>query len=362
MITNILIIVCIILLVSILYSKKQTNLLHAATEHLKNIPKSIKLVNDKPPETTRDVTKKHYITINGNENVKIHEFNKTLRNVKHIELISAIIPKSNYRIDDSNDEFFVSINSNVYNFGITNGIYLNITELLLEINRQIYNEVIVDEYGPNSGGVSDNYINLLMDNMSKKVIFMTNINDTISFNFSKSLKVPRRLLGLKSETVQVNVSSSPNVNDFLDTCYYYITSQWADGSPINNLPDSYYNSLNAFPPIGTDYSSGWYFAQGEDRVNVLQALYMDLEIDNISYWDGTNILSKLYVDETTSVTNYNRNYPSYRSLNETNLKLDKLTLRFFSIIEEGKKQYYNFNGLNYSLQLEIITKNKELII
>ena len=101
MITNILIIVCIILLVAILYSKKQSNLLHAATEHLKNIPKTITLVNDKPPETTREVTKKHYITINGNENIKLHEFNKTLKNVKHIELISAIIPKSNYRIDDS---------------------------------------------------------------------------------------------------------------------------------------------------------------------------------------------------------------------------------------------------------------------
>lgn len=362
MITNILIIVCIILLIAILYSKKQSNLLHAATEHLKHIPKSIKLVSDKPPETTREVTKKHYVTINGNESVKIHEFNKTLKNVKHIELISAIIPKSNYRIDDSNDEFFVSINSNTYNFGITNGVYLNITELLLEINRQIYLEVIVDEYGVNSGGVTDKYLNLIMDNMSKKIIFLTNINDTISFNFSKQLKVPYRLLGIESTTININSATSPNVNDFLDTCYYYITSQWADGSPVNNLPDTYYNALNAFPPSGTNYTSGWYFAQGENRVNVLQELYMNIEIDNISYWDGTNILSKLYVDETTSVTNYNRNYPSYRSLNENNLKLDKLTLRFYSIIEEGKKHYYEFNGLNYSIQLEIITKNKELIL
>ena len=362
MITNILIIVCIILLVAILYSKKQSNLLHAATEHLKNIPKTITLVNDKPPETTREVTKKHYITINGNENIKIHEFNKTLKNVKHIELISAIIPKSNYRIDDSNDEFFVNINSNTYNFGITNGVYTNITELLLEINRQIYSEVIIDEYGVNSGGVTDKYLNLVMDNMSKKIIFLTNINDTISFNFSRQLKVPRRLLGIEVNVININSPSSPNVNDYLDTCYYYITSQWADGSPVNNLPDTYYNALHAFPPVGTIYSTGWNFAQGTERVNVSQELYMDIELDNISYWDGTNILSKLYIDETSSVTNYNRNYPSYRSLNETNLKLDKLILRFFSIIEEDKKQYYQFNGLNYSIQLEIITKNKELII
>jgi len=363
MITNILIIVCIILLVAILYSKKQSNLLHAATEHLKNIPKTIKLVDDKPVETTRYVTKKHYIAINGNESVKIHEFNKTLKNVKHIELISAIIPKSNYRIDGNNDELFITINSNTYNFGITNGVYINITELLLEINRQIYLEVIVDEYGVNNGGVTDKYLNLIMDNMSKKIIFLTNINDTISFNFSSKLKVPRRLLGIETDVININSSSAPHIDEFLDTCYYFITSQWEDGSPVNNLPDTYYNSLNAFPSTGFNtYALGWYFAQGSSRVNVLQSLYMDVELDNITYWDGTNILSKLFVDETLSVTNYNRNYPSYRSLNENNLKLDKLTLRFFSIIEDGKKQYNEFNGLDYSLQLEIITKNKELII
>jgi hypothetical protein len=171
------------------------------------------------------------------------------------------------------------------------------------------------------------------------------------------LKVPRRLLGIESDVININLPSAPQINDFLDTCYYYITSQWADGSPVNNLPDTYYNALNAFPPSGTIYTTGWYFAQGTNRVNVSQQLYMNIEIDNISYWDGTNIVSKLFIDETASVTNYNRKYPSYRSLNENNL-----TLRFYSIIEEGKKQYYHFNGLNYSLQLEIITKNKELII
>jgi hypothetical protein len=89
---------------------------------------------------------------------------------------------------------------------------------------------------------------------------------------------------------------------------------------------------------------------------------MDITLDNITYWDGTNILNKTYVDETEPVTMYHRQYPSYRSMSENDLKLDKLTLRFYSITEPGKKQLYNFNGIDYSLQLEIITKNKELII
>jgi hypothetical protein len=362
MITNILIIVCIVLLIAILYSRKQSNLLHAATEHLKTIPTSIKLVDDTPPETTRNVTKKHYITINGNQSVKTYEFNKTLKNVKHIELVSAIIPKTNYKIDEFNDEFFVTINSNTYNFGITNGVYQNISELLLEINRQIYLEVVVDEYGENSGAVTDKFLNIVMDNMSKKIIFLTNINDTITFNFNRTLNVPFRLLGIEENEITIESTTSPNINDYLITCYFYITSLWVDGYPVNNLPDSYYNALNAFPPTSTDFTTDWYFASGQSRVNIMQQLYMDITLDNITYWDGTNILNKTYVDETEPVTMYQRQYPSYRSLSENNLKLDKLTLRFYSITEPGKKQLYNFNGIDYSLQLEIITKNKELII
>ena len=63
-----------------------------------------------------------------------------------------------------------------------------------------------------------------------------------------------------------------------------------------------------------------------------------------------------------------------KGIEVTDLKLDKITLRFYSITDEGntenrpyedihsKRNPYDFNGLGYSLQLEIITKNKELII
>ena len=79
----------------------------------------------------------------------------------------------------------------------------------------------------------------------------------------------------------------------------------------------------------------------------------------------SNILNKIYVDEMIPVTTYNREYPTYRTLSDPYLKLDKITLRFYSIVDENniyKKIPYEFNGLGYSLQLEIITKNKELII
>ena len=56
--------------------------------------------------------------------------------------------------------------------------------------------------------------------------------------------------------------------------------------------------------------------------------------------------------------------PIFQCLSENYLKLDKITLRMYSIRDEDKniKIPYEFNGLEYSLQLEVITKNKELII
>ena len=57
--TNIFIVCCISLAVSLLYIKKQSSLLHSATEHLKTIPTSIKLVDDSEPQTYRTVRKKN---------------------------------------------------------------------------------------------------------------------------------------------------------------------------------------------------------------------------------------------------------------------------------------------------------------
>jgi len=353
MFKNILIITLILLLISFLFIKKQSNLINTMTEQ---IPKTISFVDKTPPpppDVSRVVKKKNYITINGNSNVITYEFNRTLNNVQNIELISAIIPKTNYRINDTNNLLNININGTVYYVELTKGSYENISEILLEINTKIYVSLVSIHY-------PTNYLLIVFDNVLKTIVFMTDITVSVSFIFSEN--TCSRILGIdKNSIVELNNTTPPQINDFLDTSIYYLTVLYDSGDPVNNLPDTYYTTLNYFPAPGTDYSVGWVFATSTERVNISHQLYMDVEIDNITYWDGNNILQKIFIDETTSVTHYTRQYPTYRTLSENTLKLDKITLRFFSIID-NQKIPYEFNGIDYSLQLEIVTKNKELNI
>ena len=366
--TNILILCCISLAISLLYIKKQSSLLQSATEHLKTIPTSIKLVDDSEPPTYRTVRKKNYITINGDTNVVTYDFKKTLKDVKNIELISATIPRSQYRINEENENIIVTLNGNTYAPTLTNGVYNNITEVLLEINRQLYINAIVPEFGTNapSSTSTNKYLNVVVDNMNKHSLFFSNnISGAITFDFSQSKKTCRKILGIDDNVSQITVNGTTDrIWEYIQSCYEFITDQYFDGTIVNNLISSYYDNLYMFPETYSDYFSSWNFYESTNRVNIAQQLYLDIEIDNITYWDGNNILQRIYIDESIPVTIYDRNYSTYRTLSENYLKLDKITLRMYSIRDEDKniKIPYEFNGLEYSLQLEVITKNKELII
>ena len=365
--TNIFIICCISLAVSLLYIKKQSNLLNSATEHLKTIPTSIKLVDDSEPPTYRTVRKKNYITINGDTNVVTYQFNKTLKNVQNIELISATVPRSQYRINELNDKIYVNIDSANYIASLTRGVYLNITEILLEINRKLYLDVIVPAFGENNPPPNGyKYLNVVADNMNKHCIFLTNLTNTITIDFTSTLNTPKKILGISDSAGEIVLNQTMNrSNEFIQGCYSYIQNLYRlTGSVINNLPKTYYDNLLMYPTSFPYDFSSWTIYEGTNRINISQQLYLDVTIDNISYWDGTNILNRIYVDDQIPVSIYDRKYPTYRTLSDPYLKLDKITLRFYSITDEGNTENrpYDFNGLGYSLQLEIITKNKELII
>ena len=95
---NFLFLYIFVILIMFFYIKKQSSLIVSMTDSIKLIPTNIKLVDESPPETTRVKYHKNYITINGNENIVSYNFNTTLHHVKNIELISAVIPKSNYKL------------------------------------------------------------------------------------------------------------------------------------------------------------------------------------------------------------------------------------------------------------------------
>ena len=62
------------------------------------------LIQKEPPKKIAELaTKEHTIILNSNENVSEYVFPYTLKNVKHVELITGIMPKAQYRLNDYNN-------------------------------------------------------------------------------------------------------------------------------------------------------------------------------------------------------------------------------------------------------------------
>ena len=91
-------------------------------------------------------------------------------------------------------------------------------------------------------------------------------------------------------------------------------------------------------------------------------LYVDVMLDEVTYWDGTHRLARVYIPEDKEETEYESyGRPILRSLNQDYIDLDKLTFRLKSVVSDTNTHDYNLNGLNYSLQLQITTVDKLLL-
>lgn len=294
--------------------------------------------------------KKHIITINSNTQKVITDLPYTLKNVESVELISGIIPKSGYKINNYKNS--INVNGNLYSINV--GSYTDIIALLIELNQTLY------EY-------PDEEVMFMFNNLSKKVIAVSNTTvtqHTFDLSIDNSLAAT---LGF-DEKQYTFISSPPTLesNNFAKGSLTYFTK-------IINEPDINIKTINNKPVINYDFTSNlyssvpidgskiiinpdWAYLESENRVNMKHQLYVDVIIDQVQYWDGTYRLARIFVKENEEEVEYTSyGNPIRRPLAEKLINLDKITCSLNAVVSDTLSHPYELNGINYSLQLEIVT-------
>lgn len=297
------------------------------------------LIQREPPKKIADLaTKEHTIILNSDQNVVTYDFPYTLRNVKHVELITGIMPKAQYRINEFN---------NVINdLEIRPGSYTDIISLLMYVNQQLYE---------NGEGIV-----LMFDSLERNIIAAANTAVTLNLSDSDTLAP---VLGYGANTYTFPASSTFDANVITGSLTHFTTLKQSandTNSTINNYPPDYYTFTSLF--ANNVPSASWQYLYGDDRVNMKHQMYVDVLMDEVTYFDGTHRLARIFVPEDRDDAEY-QSYgrPILRSLNADYIDLDKITFRLKSIVSDTRSNDYQLNGLNYSLQVQITTVDPYLI-
>lgn len=301
--------------------------------------KLIQKLEEVPTKRTSDLyTKEHTIIINSDKNVLRYDFPYKLKNVKHVELISGIIPKSEYRLNQYNNV----INS----LSIQPGSYSDVIAMLMYVNQVLYD---------NSTGII-----LLFDSVARKIIAVAPATTIMDISDENTIAPS---IGFEPGIYTFPSGTTYDANVITTSLSYFTLLQSSSataGRGINNLPPAYYTFTSQFP--SNAINPVWEYLYGTDRVNMKHQLYVDVSLDEVTYWDATHRLARIYIPEDKEETEY-QSYgrPILRSLNQEYIDLDKLTFRLNSVVSESNTHEYDLNGLNYSLQVQITTVDKLLL-
>lgn len=296
----------------------------------------------KEKKTSDDFLKHHTVMVNSDQNKVTVDLPHRLKNVQHVELISGIVPKSQYRVNTHNNTF--SIGSNAYT--VQTGGYTDIISLLMKVNQDIYDR--------------GDQVVLVYNALDRNVIVSANTSTT-----SITFDTMGPLLGLENAEY-IFSSTSLDSNIVGSSLQYFVslrTNSTSTSKAINNLPGTYYTFTDSFV-TGTTVvvDPTLQYIVGTNRVNMKHQLYMDVTIDEVQYWDGSHRLARIYIPEDKEETEYESyGRPILRSLIDDHMTLDKLTINLKSVFSEIESYDYDLNGLNYSLQIQITTVDKMLL-
>jgi hypothetical protein len=350
--------VFVVVIIAVLFSRSKYQQAGKETTIIKEI------VQAPAPSGTiyKKFDNKYYVTINGNTNNYRHDFQSVIKNIQHVEVVSAIVPKSMYRINSTNDVIPFRVQGVDAVLRMTHGVYETINHIQLELNRQI--RLAMDTPGTYfpGGAVTfpiNTHVFVLFDSMVRKCYIAADntITGPIEFLWGSTVGTCARAFGFTDDAI-VNQTTTYST-DFVDTSILFQTSTYDNSVQVNNLPKSYYTGLSIFP-AGSITTTDYDYAYGQDRVNISLQLFIDISAKELTYFDGDNVIQQVYIPEDQSIVNYQRQYPIYRRLRNELVDLDHVTLNFKSIVEPGVKTDYDFNGIDYSVQLEIVTKDLEL--
>ena len=297
------------------------------------------LIQKEPPKKIADLaTKEHTIILNSNENVSEYIFPYTLKNVKHVELITGIMPKSQYRLNDYN---------NVINgISIESGTYSDVISLLMFVNQELYD---------NGTGMV-----LMFDSLKRNIIAAANAATVLDLT---DVNTMAPVIGFDKGTYTFPSGTTKDSNVITSSLNFFTTvkeSANVSSTAINNYPPDYYTFTEQFPDNAIP--STWEYLYGVKRVNMKHQLYVDVLMDEVTYFDSSHRLARIFIPENVEEAEY-QSYgkPILRSLNQDYIDLDKLTFRLKSVVSETNTHDYDLNGINYSLQIQITTVDPYLI-
>jgi hypothetical protein len=297
------------------------------------------LIQKEPPKKIAELaTKEHTIILNSNENVSEYVFPYTLKNVKHVELITGIMPKAQYRLNDYNNV--------INNITVEPGSYSDVISLLMFVNQELYD---------NATGIV-----LMFDALKRNVIAAANAATVLNLSDTNTMAP---VIGFDDGTYTFPSGTTSDSNLITSSLNYFTAlkaSANLSGTAINNYPPDYYTFTEQFS--NNVAPSTWEYLYSPNRVNMKHQLYVDVLMDEVTYFDGTHRLARIFVPETTEDAEY-QSYgrPILRSLNQDYIDLDKITFRLKSVVSEGNTHPYDLNGLNYSLQIQITTVDPYLV-
>lgn len=292
-------------------------------------------------------TKKHMIVVNSADPVVTVDLPYKLKNVIHVELINAIVPKSQYRINSFNNTFSVDADD----FAIQTGSYSDLISLTMTLNQRMY------EDGKN--------VIFLFDSLNRKIISVANTNvTTLGFGGDTSMS---DALGYENrEYIVADETFTPDPNVIFSSLNFLSdlkTKANLNNRAINNVPASTYTFTDQFfDGTNINIDPTWRYVASAKRVNLKHQLYVDIDVDQVQYWDGSHRLARVFIPESTDEAEYTAyGNPIRRSLIDDNKNLDRFTFRLYAVVDENKRYPYELNGLNYSLHVEITTVDRLLL-
>ncbi len=301
---------------------------------------------------------KHHVIVNSNQSKHVYMFPQILKNVESIELINAIVPRGQLRINEYNNVLPMVINGTEYILEIPMGDYINILYFLIEINYQLKQILPAGQY-----------IIFLYDLMKTKVKIMVSAGVTLEMPFGLHSNTVEKGLGFdKDQNVSVTepltteaIGSTGYVRDIgsYAACITYLNDRLLTDNIINSLPTTFYTSADLFPLDGDGNPdltvATWNAVVAPNRANLSFQLYIDVSVDEVSYWDGSRQMARIFISDDQEQVEYRaKETDVHRKMREEMKDFDRLTINLDSI--SGSEIHpYKLNGLPYSLQFEIIT-------
>ena len=291
----------------------------------------------------------HTITINSNRTTTDHIFEKPLKRVVSVELVSAIVPKGDYRINSHNNKIVVTVTDAEgcqcpYAIFVEPGAYEDIVSLLMEINQLFYDKNVA--------------IVFYFDQLKRKVVACIDSNSvsTVHVDFREGQSTMGDVLGFLPKMYTFLPERMEEGTTASSLVFHAFDALKVSKMIINNKFSTSYTFTNFGGPEATSFAC----VTADHRVCLKHQLYVDIIANNVTYWDGSHLLERVFIPEHEEEVEYRRLYPLDRVLNQKTVNLDRLSISLQHALPGGHTHPYNLHGLYYSLKIEVKTLNNIL--